>query len=118
MVRAELIYLCIMIRSLGKVKLSMDKYNGNLIVHGQVPTFAISTPLHSGGALFTHFVFLNHFLPAICQLYHKDPFSFHTVLEHPGDKNISILHSPCRTSDLQFSHVLQTHALVLKNCMQ
>ena len=34
-----------------------------------------------------------------------------------GDKNISILHSPCRTSDLQFSLVLQTHALVLKNCM-
>ena len=33
-----------------------------------------------------------------------------------GDKNISILHSPCRTSDLQFSLVLQTHALVLKNC--
>ena len=35
-----------------------------------------------------------------------------------GDKNISILHSPCRTSDLQFSLVLQTHSLVLKNCMQ
>ena len=35
----------------------------------------------------------------------------------PGDKNISILHSPCRTNDLQFSLVLQTHALVLKNCM-
>ena len=35
----------------------------------------------------------------------------------PGDKNISILHSPCRTSDLQFSLVLQTHDLVLKNCM-
>ena len=34
-----------------------------------------------------------------------------------GDKNISILHSPCRTSDLQFSLVLQTHALVLKNWM-
>ena len=34
-----------------------------------------------------------------------------------GDKNISILHSPCRTSDLQFSLVLQTHALVLKKCM-
>ena len=34
-----------------------------------------------------------------------------------GDKNISILHSPCRTSGLQFSLVLQTHALVLKNCM-
>ena len=31
-----------------------------------------------------------------------------------GDKNISILHSPCRTSDLQLSLVLQTHALVLK----
>ena len=35
-----------------------------------------------------------------------------------GDKNISILHSPCRTSDLQFSLVLQTHALVLKSCLQ
>ena len=33
-----------------------------------------------------------------------------------GNKNISILHSPCRMSDLQFSLVLQTHALVLKNC--
>ena len=30
------------------------------------------------------------------------------------DKNISILHSPCRTSDLQFLVVLQPHALVLK----
>ena len=30
-----------------------------------------------------------------------------------GDKNISILHLSCRTSDLQFSLVLQTHALVL-----
>ena len=35
-----------------------------------------------------------------------------------GDKNISILHLPCRTSYLKFSLVLQTHALVLKNCMQ
>ena len=34
-----------------------------------------------------------------------------------GDKNISILHSPCRTSDIQISLVLQTHALVLKNCI-
>ena len=32
---------------------------------------------------------------------------------HSGDKNISILHLSCRTSDLQFSLVLQTHALVL-----
>ena len=32
---------------------------------------------------------------------------------HAGDKNISILHLSCRTSDLQFSFVLQTHALVL-----
>ena len=31
----------------------------------------------------------------------------------PGDKNISILHLSCRTSDLQFSLVLQTHVLVL-----
>ena len=30
-----------------------------------------------------------------------------------GHKNISILHLSCRTSDLQFSLVLQTHALVL-----
>ena len=30
-----------------------------------------------------------------------------------GDKNISILHLSCRTSDLQFSLILQTHALVL-----
>ena len=29
-----------------------------------------------------------------------------------GDKNISILHLSCRMSDLQFSLVLQTHALV------
>ena len=29
------------------------------------------------------------------------------------DKNISTLHLSCRTSDLQFSLVLQTHALVL-----
>ena len=31
----------------------------------------------------------------------------------PGNKNISILHLSCRTSDLQFSLVLQTHELVL-----
>ena len=31
----------------------------------------------------------------------------------PGDKNISVLHLTCRTSDLQFSLVLQTHTLVL-----
>ena len=30
-----------------------------------------------------------------------------------GDKNISILHLSCRRSDLQFSLILQTHALVL-----
>ena len=30
-----------------------------------------------------------------------------------GDKNISILHLSCRLSDLLFSLVLQTHALVL-----
>ena len=30
-----------------------------------------------------------------------------------GDKNISVIHLSCRTSDLQFSLVLQTHALVL-----
>ena len=36
-------------------------------------------------------------------------FSFITA----GDKNISKLHLSCRTSDLQFSLVLQTHALVL-----
>ena len=35
-----------------------------------------------------------------------------------GDKNISILHLSCRTSDLQFSLVLQTHAFVLKKYMQ
>ena len=34
--------------------------------------------------------------------------------KNSGDKNILILHSPCRTSDLQFSLILQTHALVLK----
>ena len=33
-------------------------------------------------------------------------------VRRPGDKNISILHSPCRASDLQFSLLLQTHALV------
>ena len=31
----------------------------------------------------------------------------------PGDKNISIFRLSCRTSDLKFSLVLQTHALVL-----
>ena len=31
----------------------------------------------------------------------------------PGDKNISILYLSCRTSDLQFSLLLQIHALVL-----
>ena len=30
-----------------------------------------------------------------------------------GDKNISILQMTCRTSDIQISIVLQTHALVL-----
>ena len=30
-----------------------------------------------------------------------------------GDKNISILHLSCRMSDLKFSLLLQTHALVL-----
>ena len=30
-----------------------------------------------------------------------------------GDKNISILHLSCRTSDSQFSLILQTDALVL-----
>ena len=30
-----------------------------------------------------------------------------------GDKSISILYLSCRKSDLQFSHLLQTHALVL-----
>ena len=34
---------------------------------------------------------------------------------HARDKNISILHLSCKTSDLQFSLVLQTHALVLKS---
>ena len=37
----------------------------------------------------------------------------HQGLINPGDKNISILYLSCRTSDLQFSLVLQTHALVL-----
>ena len=32
------------------------------------------------------------------------------VARRPGDKNISILHLSCRTSDLQLSLVLQTHA--------
>ena len=35
------------------------------------------------------------------------------LLVGSGDKNISILHLSCRMSDLQFSLVLQTHALVL-----
>ena len=37
-----------------------------------------------------------------------------SVNDISGDKNISILHLPCRTSDLQFPLVRQTHALVLK----
>ena len=54
--------------------------------------------------------FLNIFENMECKLLiHFVPIS--------GDKNISILHSPCRTSDLQFSLVLQTHALVLKKCI-
>ena len=32
-----------------------------------------------------------------------------------GYKNIPILHLSCRTSDLQFSLILQTHALVLES---
>ena len=39
-------------------------------------------------------------------------FSY-ALLSEAGDKNISILHLSCRTSHLQFSLVLQTHALVL-----
>ena len=35
------------------------------------------------------------------------------VVIAPGDKNISILHLSCRTSDLQFSLILQTHVIVL-----
>ena len=35
------------------------------------------------------------------------------IINRPGDKNISILYLSCRTSDLQFSLVLQIHALVL-----
>ena len=38
---------------------------------------------------------------------------YHHWVLSTGDKNISILHLSCRTSDLQFSLVLQTHALVL-----
>ena len=38
---------------------------------------------------------------------------FHCLPKYPGDKNISILHLSCRMSDLQFSLVLQTDALVL-----
>ena len=34
-----------------------------------------------------------------------------------GDKNISILHLSCRMSELQFSLILQTHALVLQKRM-
>ena len=43
-------------------------------------------------------------------------WDFPTILKSglgAGDKNISILHLSCRTSDLQFSLVLQTHVLVL-----
>ena len=35
------------------------------------------------------------------------------IEKQSGDKDISILHLTCKTSDLQFSLVLQTHALVL-----
>ena len=38
--------------------------------------------------------------------------SEHSPLYVPGDKNTSILHLSCRTRDLQFSHVLQTHVFV------
>ena len=33
--------------------------------------------------------------------------------DHPGDKNILILHLFCRTIDFEFYFTLQTHALVL-----
>ena len=43
----------------------------------------------------------------------KERWVYSTGIGYPGDKNISTLHLSCRTSDLQFSLVLQTHALVL-----
>ena len=48
-------------------------------------------------------------------LYGKSPLHQFKVgwMDLSGDKNISILHLSCRTSDLQFSLVRQTHALVL-----
>ena len=36
-----------------------------------------------------------------------------SLFEKAGDPNVSIINLSCRTSDLQFSLVLQTHALVL-----
>ena len=41
-------------------------------------------------------------------------FAAHKCARKAGDKNISILHLSYRTSDLQFSLVLQTHACPLK----
>ena len=40
------------------------------------------------------------------------------IMSTAGGKNILILYLSCRTSDLQFSLVLQTHAHVLLKCMQ
>ena len=36
-----------------------------------------------------------------------------SLLLYSGVKNISILHLSCKRSDLQFSLILQTHAIVL-----
>ena len=60
------------------------------------------------------------FKPAVVQT--DDAFYFDTEFTSKtpkgmyiitGDKNISLLHLSCRTSDIQFSLILQTHALVL-----
>ena len=55
------------------------------------------------------------FLPVSDRVSHyKHSWVSDSLLAVSGDKNISILHFSCRTSDLQLSLVLQTHALVLQ----
>ena len=56
--------------------------------------------------------FVIHLLVSISKLATNEILNFYLVsvaLQAAGDKDISILHLSCRTSDLQFSLVLQTH---------
>ena len=62
----------------------------------------------------TEMIDQDHFASDIIRVSTTPPFYNNIRYKHPaGDKNISILHLYCSMSDLQFSLVLQTHALVL-----